>query len=403
MEKITTQDGLTRQERGMEIARTSRITKNKLGWKVPSQTGSGHYVVSKDHDFCTCPDFEKHGVTCKHIHAVEFVIQRKVDPDGTVTETKAVRVTYSQDWNAYNQAQTQEKRLFQGILHDLCKGLPDKQQTVGRPQTSTADKVFAAALKVYSTVSGRRATCDLKDAANEGLMTHAPHYNSISNYLEDQAFTAILKNLIEKSAQPLKGIESNFALDSSGFSTSTYSRWFDEKYGKERRCLKSKRQWLKAHLMTGVKTNIVTSVEVTPKYVHDSTQLPALVERTSRGFDMNEVSADKAYLSNSNLAVIEKTGATPFIPFKSNTTGSGSTTWEKLYCMFTLHQDEFLIHYHKRSNVETTFFMIKAKFGAFVRSKSMTAQVNEILLKVLCHNICVLVSAIFENNLQVAF
>ena len=59
-----------RQERGLVIAATSKIEKNKLGWKVPSQSGSGTYIVNLDHGepFCTCPAFEKRHQPCKHIH-----------------------------------------------------------------------------------------------------------------------------------------------------------------------------------------------------------------------------------------------------------------------------------------------------------------------------------------------
>jgi transposase len=60
-------------------------------------------------------------------------------------------------------------------------------------------------------------------------------------------------------------------------------------------------------------------------------------------------------------------------------------------------------HYHKRSNVETTFSMIKAKFGDRVRSKTWQAQVNEALLKVLCHNICVVIQSVYELGIEPAF
>jgi hypothetical protein len=40
--------------------------------------------------------------------------------------------------------------------------------------------------------------------------------------------------------------------------------------------------------------------------------------------------------------------------------------------------------------------MIKSKFGDAVRSKTEVAQVNEVLLKVLCHNICVVIQEMFE-------
>ena len=61
------------------------------------------------------------------------------------------------------------------------------------------------------------------------------------------------------------------------------------------------------------------------------------------------------------------------------------------------------MHYHKRSNVETTFSMIKRKFGASVRSKLFQGQVNEVLLKVLCHNLCVLVQAMHQRGITPEF
>ena len=47
--------------------------------------------------------------------------------------------------------------------------------------------------------------------------------------------------------------------------------------------------------------------------------------------------------------------------------------------------------------------MIKGKFGASVRSKLPIAQVNEVLCKVLCHNICVLIQSIYELGLEPLF
>lgn len=40
--------------------------------------------------------------------------------------------------------------------------------------------------------------------------------------------------------------------------------------------------------------------------------------------------------------------------------------------------------------------IIKAKFGTRVRAKTPVAQVNEVLCKVLCHNLCCLVHAAYE-------
>ncbi len=49
--------------------------------------------------------------------------------------------------------------------------------------------------------------------------------------------------------------------------------------------------------------------------------------------------------------------------------GPKSELWTRMYHFYSLNRAEFLQHYHKRSNVETTFHMIKSKFGQRLRSK----------------------------------
>ena len=403
-----------RQERGLIIAAKSRITQQGNVWRVPSQSGyAPFYEVNPDpkSPHCTCPDFEKREAKCKHIYAVEIVIERETSTttttDGdttttTTTETVTVtqRVTYSQDWEAYNQAQTHEKAIFQRLLADLCANIVEPPaKPNGGLRNSYRDMLFAIVFKVYSTVSGRRFMCDLNDAKEKGYITKACHFNSIFNYLELECLTPILKEMIHYSSLPLKAIERDFAVDSSGFTTCNYVRWFDEKYGKER----TAHEWIKAHLMTGVKTHIVSSVEITDKDTNDSPMLPGLLDTTAKSFIVDEVSADKGYSSTENHEAIAKAGATPFIAFKVNATGEAGGVFQKMYYFYQYKRDEFLAHYHKRSNGETTFSMIKAKFSTRLRSKGDTAQVNEALCKVLCHNLCVLIQSMFEFDIVPTF
>lgn len=70
---------------------------------------------------------------------------------------------------------------------------------------------------------------------------------------------------------------------------------------------------------------------------------------------------------------------------------------------YEFNRSEFLQKYHKRSNAESTFSMIKAKFGASVRSKTPIAQMNEVLCKIICHNLCVLVQSIYELGIAPTF
>jgi len=123
--------------------------------------------------------------------------------------------------------------------------------------------------------------------------------------------------------------------------------------------------------MCGVETKIVTSVDVSGWMANDTPYFVPLLERTAKYFEVKEVSADKAYLSYANLAAVAKANATPFIPCKVNTAvPKDNSSWAEMYHYFMYNRAGFLAHYHKRSNVETTFSMIKAKFGDVVRSKS---------------------------------
>jgi len=405
-----------REQKGLQIANQVRITKSGNLYLVPSQSGKGKYKVSADEQHCTCADYDFRRAKCKHIFAVEIAVRREsktiteTKPDGTtkttITETvKVTRKTYPQVWPAYNAAQTQEKRLFQYLLHQLCQGVGSPaQHGAGQRRLPLEDMLFSMAFKVYSTVSGRRFMTDLRDAHGKGYTSKLPSYNSIFRYFESEMLTPHLQMLIEESSLPLATIEQDFAVDSSGFSTCRFFQWVDAKYTNPQ--LMDKREWVKVHLMCGVKTNVVTSVEISDRYAHDTKYFKPLVEATRQNFAMNQVSADKAYLSNTNLKTVASAQAMPYIPFKANSVANDkrhSALWKQMYHFYAYNQERFMSNYHKRSNVESTFMMIKAKFGDALRSKTKTAQINEALCKVLCHNICCLIQSMYELNLKPKF
>ena len=142
---------------------------------------------------------------------------------------------------------------------------------------------------------------------------------------------------------------------------------------------------------------------ITGRHDHDSQQLPPLVEKTAKRFNVAEVSADKAYSGTDCHDAIAKVGATPYIAFKSNATGAVGGVFQKMFHFYSYKRDEFLAHYHKRSNVESTFWMVKSKFGEEVRSKLPVAQINEVLCKILCHNICCVIQSMYELGVEADF
>jgi transposase len=393
-----------RELKALEIAARSKIAFANGIWLVPSQSGTGaKYRVTLEPGLtCQCEGFQLRQQPCKHIIAARLVLER--DHGGVapaiVTDAVPRKPTYKQNWSAYNLAQTTEKHRFQVLLAELCAGVPSPPYSGrGQKPAPIPDVLFSMAFKVYSTVSTRRFACDLADAHQRGHVSQIVHYNSICRHFENPDLTPILRDLITRSALPLKAVETDFAVDSSGFSTSRFVKWFDEKYGQER----SGHDWVKVHAICGVKTNVVTAVEIHGRDANDSPILPSLVKSTTEHFTVNEISADKGYSSVSNIEAVLAAGATPFIAFKASATGASGGMWERMYHYFSFRREDFLRHYHKRSNVESTFSMVKAKFRDHVRAKTDTAMVNEALCKFICHNICCVIMAQCELRIAAEF
>ena len=126
------------------------------------------------------------------------------------------------------------------------------------------------------------------------------------------------------------------------------------------------------------------------QHAADSPQFAPRVHETAKSFEVSEVSADKAYGSLENIEAVAECGGQAYIAFKEGTTGFVGGLFKKAFLLFQLNQEEYMAKYHKRSNVESTFSAIKRKFGSSVASKTDAAMTNEVLCKILCHNLTVL-------------
>ncbi|MSP23148.1 MAG: IS4/IS5 family transposase [Dehalococcoidia bacterium] len=260
--------------------------------------------------------------------------------------------------------------------------------------------VFACTLKVFEGFSSRRFMSALREAQAGGFIEHTPHFNSINGYLADPAVTPVLAGLVRASAMPLAGIETSFAIDSTGFGTGRFQRWYTHRYGRET----ERREWVKLHAMIGVETLAVTAAEVTNGNANESPRFIPLIGQTPGAFDVQEVLADRGYMSRSNLRVALQMGISPLIPEKVNVRPPvpGSVLYQ-LYHQFAFNRDAFLARYHQRSNVESAFSAIKRKFGDGLRTKSFDGNVNETLAKVICHNLSVVIRTSHTLNVEPVF
>ena len=108
-------------------------------------------------------------------------------------------------------------------------------------------------------------------------------------------------------------VETAFAIDSSGFGSNKYESFYDHKYGITRK----KCEWVKTHICSGVKTNIVCAVRILDKDAADAPQFVPLVKETRDNFEIGEMSADKAYASLENFEELAACGAQAYIAFKT--------------------------------------------------------------------------------------
>ena len=403
--KMNTYQIQSRQFKGNELAKDNtcfdRYSKEKV---ITSSNGKTEYKVDLNANTCTCPDFTYRRETCKHLYAAR--IRSRVEKPSNVTEMPS-RPQYAQNWTAYNKAQTSEKHVFLGLLSELTRDVAELENETGRPSLNLGDMIFASIFKVYSQMSARRFTVDLKDAAVKGYIGQAPHYNSLLRYFERESLTPYLESLVEATAKPLASLETDFAVDSTGLSISNQVSWHHAKH-KDVKQLQN-RNWIKIHCAVGTRTNVITAVDVTDKTSNDTLHFTSVLEATRKNFKVESVSGDKAYNSMTNFDYAAQHGLGVFIPFKSHHSAIRypgkrfSTAWTNAFHYFNLHRSEFLQNYGKRSNIEAAFGALKAKFGGTLKSKTFSAQKNEALCKVICHNISCLIHAMNEFGITPDF
>jgi len=301
----------------------------------------------------------------------------------------------------YTLAQVNEKAAFRAILYHLAKSLigeDDLPLGKGRTPTPISDVLFTVVYKVYSGISGRRFITDVRELNAFGFTSTAMSYNCIFDYLRKESFTEILMSLISMTAAPFSHIEQNFAADSTGFRIPKIHKWYDEKHGWRKR-----RQWIKGHICVGVRSHIVAAVQVTPRSTGDSPVLPYLADSTLEGFQVKEIATDGAYLSVKNLEHLDSAGIFPAIPFHSNhklTSQPPDSVWRKMFYLFAMNSAEYQEQINRQAQVESTFSMIKQKFGERIFSKDSVGQVNEVLCKILCHNLCVIIYWLYQFGVE---
>ena len=137
-----------RQQRGMLIAATTPIARVENQWMVPSQSLSPVALRGRDglrHSRTARAPTTNCGASPASTSMPWNSSRMRRPPTAPSPRRATARVTYAQNWPAYNAAQTAEKEEFCRLLHDLCAGVAEPAQVTGRPRLPLGDMIFAAA------------------------------------------------------------------------------------------------------------------------------------------------------------------------------------------------------------------------------------------------------------------
>lgn len=355
---------------------------------------------------CQCEDFVLHKKPCKHIYAAGFFLKREGQEEKLpiILEPKPLplpppRKTYKQDWPAYNEYQAREAEWFHPLLAELCMPLEGKRTgpAGGRPRIQIRDAMFAAIFKVNSNNSARRVMPWVRDAKDRGFLGELPSYNSTIRFISQEWLTPLLEELIAQSVRPIRALETDFAVDSTGFGTRTYYKHRIKKRNVEI----DHEDHIKLHACVGIVSHAIVAAKVTTRNVNDSPLFPPLFETTAKQFTIREVSADKGYLSDGNVSLVHDRGAKAYILFKRNSREQEKEgAWNDQFRLYKNDPETYLAHYHRRSNVEAVFSALKRRYTDFMRNKAFISQKNELLLKVIAYNLSIVTQLSIEHGLE---
>ncbi len=311
----------------------------------------------------------------------------------------------NQRWPEYDLAKTNEVIFVKRCLQELLTIYLSETNIpkLGRKGYSIKDKIFCMCIKVYYQCDLRKSTSVLKELKALNFIEKVPCYKSIDNFFNDKELNKILDDLILISSLPIASIEETGAIDATGLSMSRFDRWVEHKHGTGIK--DKKKHFRKLHAIVGSKSNIFISAELTDQYVSDVAMFEPVIGDKMKYFKMNNFVADKAYSSRKVLSFLNSIGLNPYIPFRRGSTGveKGNPIWSKMFDKFFNNHQEYMKIYHSRSNIESSFHMLKQRFGDNLMTKRFIANTNEIKAKILCHNICCLLTESIESSISIDF
>jgi len=284
-----------------------------------------------------------------------------------------------------------ERENFPHIMCDLIDMIDIKNnQTMGRPSHYIKDVIKCLLTKTYNNLSYRRSKADIELLYSRRIINSIPSRSVLNRCMMDVELKKILQDLITLSSKLFIDEEDTLLVDST---------WLSKKkglgnYENNKESFNPFEKTRKLHVACLKNSKVIVHAITTNGNANDSPYFePLLKNVVDNGFNIKSMLADAGYSSHLNYALCDSYHIEEvYIDFKKNATtrNSKGRLWKQKLLMYKNNFDTWHEQYRYRVLIEGVFSSIKRKQINYIRNRKEISQDIELLLKVLCHNICII-------------
>lgn len=293
------------------------------------------------------------------------------------------------DWSAYNAARQSE---LPGMLIAIRRHVddvtfPELKRGRGKPPEHSAHDKAKAVLLADLFQADERTASGLVSLFMEKLgIENEMSPRAIGRAYYDDDVQYILHKIIEKTNEPIQGLETSFSGDSTGAAKSMKVNWARDKEDDEKH-----KDFNMLSLMVSDNFHIISSYDVHESGpINDAPTLPKLFDKAKELHPyMEKCEWDAGFISRANVQHIADNGVKPYIFPKRNLTLKplGKPAWRDMLYECITQPQEWLEGYHDRSNVESVNHCIDNRFTKPVRQKYFKGQWGKHQSRFAIHNL----------------
>lgn len=265
----------------------------------------------------------------------------------------------------------------------LCRLIlpPTIERRRGGQALPLSDQLFSILMKAYNSCSYEELVGQLHLYKESGYARHVPSRNSLVNYQHSSAVNAALKDLLARSALPVRDIETMIAIDGTGFGTCATANPRDEQYrGITQRATN---KFMKATASVGCATNMVAAVAFCTEQGAEINYFDQVIVSSKTIWPRaSVVLGDALYSDNPRISAASAAGFRLVSPTRYSR-GAYQTSDDARWLWDFYNQSEqftdcarFDDVYRYRSKIESVFSAVKRTMGWHLRMRLANADLS---------------------------